>query len=83
MEAFTDPVTRGSLIAGLNLLADMPASNLTLNPASYVVRQVGLDRNNDLVGRTLGDIANERGTTPSELLVDLSVEDELKKKNIR
>jgi N-acyl-D-aspartate/D-glutamate deacylase len=77
MEAFTDPVTRGSLVAGLNLLADMPASNLTLNPASYVVRQVGSDRNQDLVGRTLGDIAKERKTTPSELLIDLSVEEDL------
>lgn len=77
MEAFTDGTTRGNLIAGLNLLADMPASNLTLNPASYVVRQAGLERNNDLEGRTLGDIAKERGTTPAELLVDLSVEEDL------
>ena len=60
------------------LLADMPSANLTLNPASYVVRQVGLERNNDLVGRTLGDIAQERRTTPAELLVDLSVEEDLK-----
>lgn len=77
MAAFTDPVTRGSLVAGLNLLANMPASSLTLNPASYVVREVGLERNNDLIGRTLGDIAQERGTTASELLIDLSVEEDL------
>lgn len=77
MEAFTDPITRGSLVAGLNLLADMPASNLTLNPASYVIRQVGSDHLQDLVGRTLGDIAKERNSTPAELLIDLSVEDDL------
>ncbi len=77
MEAFTDPLTRGSLVAGLNLLADMPSSSFTLSPSSYVVRRVGADRNRDLVGRTLGDIAAERGTSPSELLIDLSVEDDL------
>ena len=34
-------------------------------------------RNRDLVGRTLGEVAAERGTTPAELLIDLSIEEEL------
>ena len=34
-------------------------------------------RNRDLVGRTLGDVAAERGTRAAELLIDLSVEEEL------
>ena len=46
-------------------------------PARFVVREVALDRNRDLVGRTLGDIAAERGTTPAELLIDLAVEEDL------
>ena len=49
----------------------------TLNAASFVVREVALERNRDLVGRTLGDIAADRGTSPAELLIDLSVEEDL------
>ena len=48
-----------------------------MDPATIVVREVALDTNRDLVGRTLGDVAAERGTTPAELLIDLSVEEEL------
>ena len=47
------------------------------DPGNYVVRDVALDANRDLVGRTLTDIAAERGTTPAELLIDLSVEEDL------
>ncbi len=75
--AFTDPVMRDRLINGLNMLGMMGPAALSLNPAGYVVRQVALDRNRDLVGRTLGDIAGERGTTPAELLIDLAVEEDL------
>ena len=46
-------------------------------PARFVVREVALDRNRDMVGRTLGDIAAERGTTPAELFIDLAVEEDL------
>ena len=45
--------------------------------AKIVVRQVVLDQNRHLEGRTLGDIAAERGSTPSETLVDLAIEEEL------
>ena len=75
LAAFTDPATRESLVNGLNMLGSIPG--MTLNPAHYVVRQAALERNQDLVGRPLGDIAADRGTTPAELLVDLSVEEDL------
>jgi N-acyl-D-aspartate/D-glutamate deacylase len=65
------------LVNGLNMLAMIPQASLTLDPARYVVRQVVLDRNKHLEGRTLGDIAAERSTTPAELLVDLAVEEDL------
>jgi N-acyl-D-aspartate/D-glutamate deacylase len=75
LAAFADPATRGMLINGLEMLAAMPGS--TLNAGSFVVREVALDRNRDMVGRTLGDIAAERGTTPAELFIDLAVEEDL------
>ncbi len=75
LAAFADPAVRDTLIGGLNMLASMPRS--TLDAGSFVVREAALDRNQDLVGRTLADIAAERHTTPAELLVDLAVEEEL------
>ena len=48
-----------------------------MDPSTYLIRDVALDRNRDLVGRTLGEVAAERGTTPAELLIDLSIEEEL------
>lgn len=75
LAAFADAETRAALVNGLNLLGSMPGS--TLNAASFVVREVALERNRDLVGRTLGDIAADRGTSPAELLIDLSVEEDL------
>jgi N-acyl-D-amino-acid deacylase len=75
LAAFADPAVRDTLIGGLNMLASMPRS--TLDAGSFVVREAALDRNQDLVGRTLADIAAERHTTPAELLLDLAVEEEL------
>ena len=75
LAAFADPGTRDMLINGLEMLAAMPGS--TLNAGTFVVREVALDRNRDMVGRTLGDIAAERGTTPAELFIDLAVEEDL------
>ena len=51
--------------------------NAGLDAGGFVVREVALDRNRDLVGRTLGDIAAERGATPARLLIDLAVEEDL------
>jgi N-acyl-D-amino-acid deacylase len=75
LAAFADPVTRQTLVGGLNMLSSMPRS--TFDVGSFVVRDVVLDRNRDLVGRTLGAIAAERNTSAGELLVDLAVEEDL------
>jgi N-acyl-D-aspartate/D-glutamate deacylase len=75
LAALSDPDTRTKLIDGLNMLSMVPASNFDVG--SFVVREVALDRNRDLAGRTLADIATERGMTPAELLVDLAVEEDL------
>ena len=73
--AFADPKTRESLVGGINMLGSIPNSGL--NPNSFLVRDVALEKNRDLVGRTLGEIAEERGTGPGDLLVDLAVEEDL------
>lgn len=75
LAAFTDPATRAKLIEGLELLASMRGSNF--GPGAYVIRQCKLERNKSLEGRTLGEVAAERNTTPAELLIDLSLEEDL------
>ena len=57
--AFADPKTREALVGGINMLGSIPNSGL--NPNGFLVRDVALDKNRDLVGRTLGEIADERG----------------------
>jgi len=75
LEALADPATRAILVAGLDALSSASAS--AFDSAKIVVRQVMLDTNRHLEGRTLGDVAAERGSTPSETLVDLAIEEEL------
>jgi N-acyl-D-aspartate/D-glutamate deacylase len=75
LAALADPTTRQTLVDGMDQAARLRGP--AMDPANYLVREVALDRNADLVGRTLQDIADERGTTAAELLIDLSVEEEL------
>jgi N-acyl-D-aspartate/D-glutamate deacylase len=75
LAALTEPSTRATLVGGLDALAEMPGARF--DAGGFVVREVVLDRNRDLVGRTLGDIAAERGSTPAETLIDLAVEEDL------
>ncbi len=58
--AFADPKTREALVGGINMLGSIPNSGL--NPNGFLVRDVALDKNRDLVGRTLGrDRGGARG----------------------
>ena len=75
LAALKDPATRQMLIGGLDTLAAMPGSRMKAD--NFVIREVALDHNRDLVGRTLGDVAADRGSTPAETLIDLAVEEEL------
>jgi N-acyl-D-aspartate/D-glutamate deacylase len=45
---------------------------------SATVVEVGTDANRDLVGRTVGHIAAERGSTPADTFFDIAVVDELR-----
>ncbi len=75
LAALKDPTTRQKLIDGLDALSNMPGSRM--KAGNFVIRDVVLDHNRDLVGRTLGEVAEDRGSTPAETLVDLAVEEEL------
>lgn len=72
--AFRDPATRAVLVNGLDALSASPAG---IDVAAILVREVASERNRELVGRSLGEIAAERATTPAELLIDLSLDEDL------
>lgn len=73
--ALTDPTTRQRLVDGLDALSQAPGARMRAD--DFVIRDVVLDRNRHLVGRTVGEAAAERGSTPAEALLDLSLEEEL------
>ncbi|MEZ5255869.1 MAG: hypothetical protein R2705_02915 [Ilumatobacteraceae bacterium] len=75
LAALTDPSSRAQLIAGLEAVGSAPGS--TVKAENFVIRDVVLDRNRHLVGRTLADAAAERGCTAAEALLDLAVEEDL------
>ncbi|MGI9031750.1 MAG: N-acyl-D-amino-acid deacylase family protein [Ilumatobacteraceae bacterium] len=75
LEALSDPAKQAVLTAGLDAVAAIAGP--AMDPASYVVRGVVEERNRELVGRTLGEIAAERGTTAAQLLIDLSIDEQL------
>jgi N-acyl-D-aspartate/D-glutamate deacylase len=75
LAALVDPAVRAKLIAGLEALAANPRSGM--DAASFVIREVALEKNRHLVGRTVGEAADECGTSPGETLIDLAVEEEL------
>ncbi len=75
LEALSDPKIKEQLVAGMDQA--VAARGPGMDPGNYLIREVALERNKDLVGRTLGDVAAERGTRAAELLIDLSVEEEL------
>jgi N-acyl-D-aspartate/D-glutamate deacylase len=66
---------RQALVDEMNSLAKRP--NGGLGAGGFVVREVALERNSDLVGRTIDDIARERGCSHGDTLLDLAIEEEL------
>lgn len=66
---------RQALVDEMNGLARRP--NGGLGAGGFVVRQVVHDRNADLVGRSIDDIATERGCTHGDAVVDLALDEDL------
>jgi N-acyl-D-aspartate/D-glutamate deacylase len=77
LAALRDPGTRERLVAELEGAVAGPMAALRLDFGRMVVRHVELERNRGLLGRTLGEIASERGSTPANVLIDLSLEENL------
>jgi N-acyl-D-aspartate/D-glutamate deacylase len=66
---------RDKLVDEMNGLSRRP--NGGLGAGGFVVRETILDRNADLVGRNIDDIARERGCTHGDAVVDLALDEEL------
>ena len=66
---------RQALVDEMNALAKRP--NDGLGAGGFVVREVVHERNDDLVGRTIDDIARERGCTHGDAVVDLALDEDL------
>jgi N-acyl-D-aspartate/D-glutamate deacylase len=66
---------RQALVDEMNSLAKRP--NAGLGAGGFVVRQVVNARNADLVGRTVDEIAGERGCSHGDALLDLAIEEQL------
>lgn len=66
---------RDTLAEEMNAWSRRPGNGL--GAAAFVVRDVAEDRNRDLIGRTIGEIAAERGLSEGETLVDLALDENL------
>jgi N-acyl-D-amino-acid deacylase len=66
---------RQVLVDEMNALAQRP--NAGLGAGAFVVRDVVHERNHDLIGRTIDDIARDRATTHGDTIVDLALDEEL------
>ena len=62
-------------LAEMNSLAKRP--NGGLGAGGFVVRDVVHGRNGDLIGRSIDDIARERGTSHGDTVVDLALDENL------
>ncbi|MFT3853848.1 MAG: amidohydrolase family protein [Ilumatobacteraceae bacterium] len=69
LAALADPATRAQLVAGLE--------RARMNISEIVIREAATEANAGLAGRTIGEVATERGMSPAETLIDLAVEEDL------
>jgi len=74
--AFKDPERRQALIAEIKTLSQGPRMRGDLWPR-LILRQVASEANQPLVGKTLAEIAELRGSTPLDVMIDLSLEEDL------
>jgi N-acyl-D-amino-acid deacylase len=66
---------RQSLVDEMNSLSSRPGGGL--GAGGFVVRDTVHERNNDLIGRNIDEIANERGCTHGDAVIDLALDESL------
>lgn len=71
--AFRDPETRGKLLKEVAAIGGGPQRFADLR-----IRATASEALRPLVGRTLGSLAEARGVTPAEAMIDLSLDDDLR-----
>jgi N-acyl-D-aspartate/D-glutamate deacylase len=76
MVAFGNPATRVQLQRGAELAGPRRAE--LRDWASHLVAETFASGLHDLSGKTIGDIASERGTAPLDTLLDIAIADELR-----
>ena len=79
MRAYSDPEVRKKLHAeAVEWAVDVPGRNMSLNWYDYVsASQVVLEKNRGLVGKSIGQIAQEQGKGIIDAFLDLAVEEKL------
>jgi N-acyl-D-aspartate/D-glutamate deacylase len=77
INALKDPTLRKALDRGANS-EESGVLMFMAGWAGYTVDEAALPGNKSLEGRTIGDIAAERGVKPFDALLDLAIEEELK-----
>ena len=75
IKAFSDPAIRQRLREGA---AEVALTVEVSDFAGYVVEEVFADANLAHLGRTVGDIARERGADPLDTLLDIALADDLR-----
>jgi N-acyl-D-amino-acid deacylase len=76
--AFKDPATRAKLVAEATPNPDDPFQRVVRRDFDdTIVRQVQDARNKSYEGRTLGDVARERGQRVPEAMIDLALSEDL------
>jgi N-acyl-D-amino-acid deacylase len=73
LAAFRDPETRAKLLGEVAAIGGGPRRFSELR-----IRATASEALRSLVGRNLGELAQERGVTPAEAMIDLSLEDDLR-----
>jgi N-acyl-D-amino-acid deacylase len=76
VDRFRDPVLRGRIVDEVEHGADDWQGWLRPDWDDCLISRVGCPRNAAWLGRTVGDLARERGQAPAETALDLLVEDE-------
>ena len=71
---YRDPETRAKLVGEV---APEGSTFLGNRVADAFVRGVALEKNEPLLGRSLGEIAAERGTTAADVMIDIALEEDL------